>query len=267
MNVDPVTWDDLEKINTLRPDGWSDIVPDFQFYIKTAYCNPIKVELENEIIAVGTSISFGRSAWLAHIIVDKRHRGIGVGSLVVNELITLLESQGVETFSLLATEPGRPVYEKAGFRKVVDYVFMRRETPWQTRSISASIEPVQRHHVPAIMQLDRAVSGEDRRDLIEAHLQGAMVYARNAQVRGYYLPKLKEGLIVAEDEDAGLDLMEVKYATADKAVLPESNRAGLNFLLANGFAPTHSKGTRMIRGKTLNPALSKIYSRIGGNLG
>lgn len=267
MKVDPVTWDDLDQISTLRPEGWSDISADFKFYIKTAWCNPIKVESGNKIIAVGASISFGPTAWLAHIIVDKHYRRMGVGSFVVNELLLFLDSQGVQTCSLLATESGRPVYEKAGFRRVTDYVFMRRESPWQGSNISPSIVPAKDHHLQDILQLDKAVSGEDRKLLIEANLIDAMVYTRNNDVCGFYLPQLKEGLIVAEDEEAGLALMNVKYAAVDKAVLPQNNKAGVSFLLNNGFVPTQSKGTRMIRGDALHSSFSKMYSRIGGNLG
>ncbi len=84
---------------------------------------------------------------------------------------------------------------------------------------------------------------------------------------GYLIPGLREGLIVAENEEAGFALMNAKYATVDKAVLPADNKAGVDFLLKRGFADTGKKGTRMIRGKDIPWKPEMIYSRIGGNVG
>jgi len=81
------------------------------------------------------------------------------------------------------------------------------------------------------------------------------------------LPKLKQGPIFADTEEAGVALMEVKYAKVDNAVLPSENTTGIQFLQQNGFVKTARKGTRMILGKDFSWEPTKIYSRIGGNFG
>jgi hypothetical protein len=45
MNLEQVTYYDLQEIKRLQPDKWPDIVPDFEFYIKSVYCSPVKVIL------------------------------------------------------------------------------------------------------------------------------------------------------------------------------------------------------------------------------
>jgi len=61
--------------------------------------------------------------------------------------------------------------------------------------------------------------------------------------------------------------MKVKYASADKAVLPPDNLHGINFLKQHGFKITDTRGTRMILGKDINWQPEKVFSRIGGNYG
>jgi hypothetical protein len=84
---------------------------------------------------------------------------------------------------------------------------------------------------------------------------------------GYCIPTLKEGPIIAVDKVAGLELMKVKYRTSEKAVIPVENISALEFLLANGFKPTETRGTRMILGHEISWEPSNIYSRAGGNFG
>ena len=84
---------------------------------------------------------------------------------------------------------------------------------------------------------------------------------------GYLIPGLREGLIIAENDEAGFALMNAKYAKVDKAALPADNKTGIEFLLKHGFADSGKKGTRMILGKDSPWKPEMIYSRIGGNVG
>ena len=89
----------------------------------------------------------------------------------------------------------------------------------------------------------------------------------NNEIKGYYLPNLREGLIIAKSDIAGSELLKLKLPTHDKIVLPSDNLKGIEFLMNNGFIRSETKGTRMIRGKKINWNPKKIFSRIGGNLG
>jgi hypothetical protein len=115
--------------------------------------------------------------------------------------------------------------------------------------------------------LDRKITGENRELLLEQFLNNSQVYVENNEGLGYYIPDLKEGLIVADFDYAGIELMKLKYSKINVAGLPSANHAAIEFLLSNGFVDLNKKGTRMIWGKDLNWKPEKIYSRIGGNLG
>src|SRR5512141_2648406 len=110
MQIEPITNTDLDKIRTLQPEGWSDIVPDIAFYVTSDFCNPIKMTEGETIAGIGASIRFHRSAWLAHIIVDQGYRNKGIGFQIVSRLLEELKKSGTESCLLTATEMGQPVY-------------------------------------------------------------------------------------------------------------------------------------------------------------
>jgi N-acetylglutamate synthase-like GNAT family acetyltransferase len=267
MVFQPVTYNDLDEIRNLQPPDWSDIIPDFRFYLETKYCHPIKMETDGRIVGVAASIILGNTAWLAHIIVDINYRRQGIGYALVQELINSQENRSVKSFSLIATELGQPVYAKAGFKVAAEYVFLKRENPWPDQTVASQVVPFLEAYRSGIYELDREISGENRIVLLKDCLQNSMVYIRNKDVLGFYLPDLKEGLIYADTGEAGLELMKVKFAKIDKAALPSDNMTGISFLKQNGFGITEKKGTRMFLGNEINWQPRKIYSRIGGNLG
>ena len=81
----------MSEIKNLQPEGWSDIIPDFEYYIKSPFCNPIKTKINNKFIGIGTSIIFDKTSWLAQIIVDSNFRRRGIGQQIVQELLKNLD--------------------------------------------------------------------------------------------------------------------------------------------------------------------------------
>jgi GNAT superfamily N-acetyltransferase len=257
----------MEELRALQPEDWPDIIPDIEMYIRLPFCYPIKVMIDNKIAGIGTSIVFGETGWLAHIIVHPDFRNKGIGMKIVNELLDHQKSQHVSTSLLIATELGRPVYLKSGFKEVSNYVYLKREIEWAIHPVSKNIIPFKVDHLEQILKLDRHITGESRENLLVDYLSKSFVYLNRNIIEGYYIPNLKEGPIYAAHEKAGIELMKIKYATADKAVLPAENIAAISFLKQNGFIETNTKGTRMILGELINWRPEMVYSRIGGNLG
>ncbi len=267
MIFQEVTQNDIRDIKHLQPDGWPDIVPEFESYIQNRHCYPLKATIGNRIACLGSLMVFGKTGWLAHIIVDKDLRNRGIGTQITERLISDGTRKSVTTLLLIATEMGFPVYEKLGFRIVSEYLYYKREEPWQDFLLSPNIYPYEKSMDRAIFQLDREISGEDRRPILAECLGSSLVYLTENALEGIFMPDLGEGLIIARTPEAGLELMKVKYAKADSAVLPEQNQAGRDFLEQNGFTITAKKRTRMILGKDINWIPENIFSRIGGNYG
>jgi GNAT superfamily N-acetyltransferase len=267
MKFQPVTFCDLEEIKLLQPEGWGDIISDFDFYIKSDFCYPIKTKIDNKIAGVGASIAFENTGWLAHIIVDPGFRKQGIGFRIVEELLRILQSKSIETCLLLATELGQPVYTKFGFRIVTEYAYFNRYLPWSEKPVSKNIIDFCEEYRAQVYELDISISGENRQRLLAHYIETSSVYFNNGKIEGVYIPALKEGLIYANSVDAGIELMKMKYAKADKAVLPSDNINGIKFLKQNGFVEADTKGIRMVLGKDVNWKPEKIFSRIAGNFG
>ena len=129
MNIEPLTKKDLDQLAPLQPQGWSDIKPALQFYLANPFCHAVKIGTSKRVTGIGSGIVFGRTAWLAHIIVDPEFRGKGLAHKIVSHLLEKLTALQCESVSLIATDMGYPVYEKAGFKKQTDYVFLKKEAP------------------------------------------------------------------------------------------------------------------------------------------
>ncbi len=267
MITEAIKQEDFEQIKLLQPEGWSDITDNFQFYLDNDYCYPYKVIVENKLIGVGASIVLKNTAWLAHIIVDKNFRNQGIGYKITKYLIDDLEKKSIETVLLIATAMGEPVYKKLGFKVISNYLSLKRENPWKQTEISNDIIPYQHDYYSKILELDKEISGEDRMRLIESHIKNSMVYKENGEIKGFYIPDLGEGLVSAKDSKAGIELLKLKHGKVNKAVLPEENKTGINFLRENGFSKPEIKGKKMILGKSIYWKPECYYSRIGGNIG
>jgi len=263
----PVGIEDLPEISELQPADWSDIVPDLTYYIKSAFCYPIKATINCRIAGIGAVIIYGPTAWLAHIIVREEFRNRGIGLDMVNKLLKIPDGRFVKSYLLTATQMGKSVYERAGFSSVSGYLFMTRAKPWKEKYVSEKIVSFTEPHRDAVFRLDHLVSGEDRSLLLSDFISGTRVFVDKNVVKGYCISQLKEGPIVAETPEAGIELMKVKYRNSDKAVVPEENTIAYEFLKESGFMETETKGTRMVLGQDIPWQPLKIYSRAGGNFG
>lgn len=266
MILEPIVESDLQSLRELQPGGWPDIVPVYINYLRRPYCTPVKVILEGKIAGIGTAISWGKTAWLAHVIVAPERRNKGIGSFIVSQLLQILKNSGSETVSLIATEMGYPVYKKAGFTEQTDYVFFERETPLKNGCQSENILRMPPEDQAELFALDKKVSGEDRSALLAEEAGNCYLYRENGKTLGFYLPGLGEGLIIAENPAAGIELMKFKYSIAIKGALPAENKEGIGFFKENGFHKGE-KAKRMIWGKEFSWHPEQIYARIGGNLG
>ena len=267
MKFEPIYQCDLEEIKHLQPDDWNDIIPEIEFYIRSTFCFPVKVSMDNCIVGIGAAIIYDTTAWLAHIIVDRAYRNRGIGFQIVQELLRKNENTRIKTYLLTATELGKPVYTRAGFRPVAEYVFMNREKAIPEETSSTPIIPFEERYRHQVLQMDRRVSAENREFLISGAIHDAKLYTEGDDLSGFFIPGLGEGPVVADTVEAGLELMKIKCPSVNRVVLPADNLTGIEFLHQKGFFPTAIKGTRMILGKDLNWQPTKIYSRIGGNLG
>lgn len=263
----PLQIQDLPHIGHLQPKGWDNMLQSILSYCMQPFCRPIKVLEGDRIIGVGNIVLHQGSGWLSHIIVDSAHRGKGVGQQIVEHLLDIAAEHRLASVNLIATDLGAPVYEKAGFRPVGDYIYLKKIDNWIFKGIPDNVRSGTSIDHHQIFELDRQISGENRVKLIEDHVKNCIVFDHKGTVEGYYLPHLGQGPIYALTGRAGLALMALKYSSADIAVLPKANTVGVDFLVQRGFEIKNNTAIRMVYGQETLWQPQHIYSRIGGNHG
>ena len=266
MNIQTLEHNDINVLTELTPDGWQNIVPIFDFYTKSSFCFPIKVVHDNKIVGVGTTIIHNDVAWLAHIIVHPDRRNQGIGQLITQTLIDSIKTKSCDTIHLIATDLGAPVYEKLGFVTETEYLFFKDIKPHQSWRISKNIVPFADNFRKQIESLDYQVSLEHRMFQVEQHLENGFVYLEDNKVEGYYLPTFGEGLIVAYTTSAGVELIKFRLISKENAAFPIDNLIAAAFFHQHNFKEFKT-AKRMRLGKKKNWQPTKIYNRIGGNLG
>lgn len=267
IEFDKINAGHIHELASLQPNGWDDITQAFDFFSRSSFCYPVKIVADNKLVGVGNAVTFNNSAWLSHIIVGEKSRNKGFGFYIVEHLLHYLKSKYFETILLIASHLGQSVYKKFGFKTVSNYIYLERKEPWIDKNISDKIVAYESRFYAPIIKLDNQISGEEREPLLKDFIDNSFVYVEDEEVKGFYIPTLGEGQIFADTTEAGIELMKLKYAKSDIAVIPEDNKAGLQFLLNNGFGPSKTTGKRMILGNQVSWQANKYYSRISGDFG
>ena len=266
MVIESVMPEDICNLSDLQPEGWDDIKPHFEFYVRSAFCDPIKLIFEGKLAGVGTSICHKNTAWLAHIIVNKYYRNKGFGYSITKSLVERLTAKRFRTVYLDATELGYPIYLKAGFTVETEYYHFSGECSGIETHVSHSITSYKKKYLDEVLKLDRKISGEYRMQILKEHLNKANIYFYKDKVRGVYFPTLRDGLIIASTKKAGIELLKLLIKTRDYAAMPAENITAQEFLRENKYSLARTS-KRMIFGKPRKWEPANLYSRISGGLG
>lgn len=266
MEIQPFEIADLPALSLLNPPDWDDVTPAFRYYLKTSFCHVLKVVADGKPIGVGATIHHVDTIWLSHIMVHQDFRNQGIGNIITQALVAYAQEQGFKTIFLIATALGYPVYLKNGFVVETEYLHFKKRNPEQVFQPSERIRPLTSRDQEAVFYLDEITTGEKRIEKLKEGLMDAVVFEDHGKVQGFYLPALGDGIIVADNPEAGIDLMKYRLQQKFNAALPEGNTAGVEFLMANDFELVMApKRMRLGEPRKWRPA--NLYNRIGGNLG
>src|SRR6187431_2112813 len=216
MTIETLNNSDVSLLDELQPSGWGTILPAHEFYTtNTDFCSSIRINNDTKIVGIGTTVIHNDVAWLAHIIVHSENRNQGIGQLITQSLVKDSQAKKCDTIYLIATDLGAPVYTKAGFETETEYLFFKDIKAEESWRISGNILPFHPDHKTAIAAIDKLTSGEDRMFHLERHLKDGFVYHNKTVIEGFYLPTFGEGLILATSEEAGIQLMKIRFRDHD----------------------------------------------------
>jgi predicted N-acetyltransferase YhbS len=216
-------------------------------------------DLDGELVGAAAGALFGASGWVGGVAVAPERRRAGLGGALTEAVVAQLRERQAATVQLLATELGRPVYERLGFVAEAEYRTLAgppAPRP-QARGGTAGVRAGRPSDRAAVLALDRLATGEDRSRLLDSLWPAGGLVAGDGDdgPRGFHLasPWRNGGATVAADPETGLALLEAVRRGDGGEVsvsLPAGNRAGLLALAAAGFRE-RSATTRMRLGPPL----------------
>ena len=215
--------------------GWTGRRVLFDYYAARGDCALFVAEVDGAVVGTaGATIFPGAPAtgWVHGIVVRPGRQRSGLGARLTEAAIAWLRDRSADAVLLLATDAGRPVYERLGFAAGERYgSFAWPAAVPDTSVVTRSMQPAD---FPAACALDQAATGEDRRGFIESFASSGWVATRAAEVVGFHLAcPWGGGPAIARDAPTGLALLRLAASVQRgprRLGLPEANHAAVRYL-------------------------------------
>lgn len=98
--------------------GWNQTPQDWQNLLDLVPEGCFGLECDGVLAATTTVVCYGRAlAWIGMVLTDPAYRGRGFARRLMDHALQYLDERRVGWIKLDATEMGRPIYERLGFRQ------------------------------------------------------------------------------------------------------------------------------------------------------
>ena len=251
----------------------------FDFAVRQPNCDTLVADLDGELFGTGVGSANGSAGWVGTIFVDAAHRGGGLGRALTQAVIERLESRGCSTLVLVATQLGRPIYDKLGFDVQGWYVIHEAAGIEAGEGNGAAIrtQPIAASDLEAVAALDRTATGEDRSALLAtlsraADDAGWTMRGEGGELDGFVLrPPWGGGATIARSFDAAIAVLHHRRERAGpdrrvRAGVLDENTPGIEWLRANGWSEAW-RAVRMARGAPLDWRPEMIWGQFNFALG
>ncbi len=273
--IRPMTPADVEPVTAaiLRED-WGDRRLNLEFVTRHEETHPFVADADGVVIGTGVVSLNGPVAWIGTVWVEPAWRRRGIGLELTRATIDTAESAGCRTLVLIATEAGRPMYERLGFEVQTWYRIL--EAPGlEGDEADPRIRAYRSSDMATIAALDAAATGEDRAHLLRAFANAdtARVLEREDGSLGGFVVRAPWGggaTIAPRLEDAEAILHDRRRAGGAgkrvRAGLVAENESGLERLAATGWTEAW-RAPRLIRGEPLRWQPKAIWGQFNFALG
>lgn len=247
--------------------GWNQTADDWRMLISLAPESCLGIEVAGELASTTALLCYGQKlAWIGMVLTRERFRGRGLARRLLSHALELADQRKIESVKLDATDQGKPLYEKSGFRFEQPVERWSRMMKDKTSKISSQKDPTSKW-----IAADGEAFGADRSQLLNKlaernpalSLSNAFLLTRSGRTTAYLGP------CVSADERQARILIErcVQNTNATIAwdILPQNNNA-VAIAKSLGFAPRRHL-TRMVRGKDLRGKEEFIYAIAGFEFG
>jgi ribosomal protein S18 acetylase RimI-like enzyme len=263
-------------IGLARAQGWRDRRRFYDFVFRVPTCQPVVALADGRVVGTGLATAQGSVGWLGAIAVEAAWRRLGIGRAITEELCRRLRAAGCTTLSLEATDDGRPMYERMGFRLAATYHQLQAghlpDAP--VAPAGARVRRLEPADLPAICELDRLATCEDR-SVALAVMAGdgrGRVMARDGAVCGFLVPAERAyGPVIAPRFEDGLFLLDLHRHViptgADvRAGIPDPHAAAWRELRSRGWNETW-QAPRLILGPDVPWRPDWIWGQMNSAMG
>jgi ribosomal protein S18 acetylase RimI-like enzyme len=217
-------------------------------------------------------------ASIGMVIVDESCRGMGLGRQVTQACVDSVSAR--TAIMLIATEQGKPLYERMGFVPVscVHKYLCDRYQPAQPkppdhpdRPDRVSVIPCRQEHFDSVVRLDREAAGADRSRFLRERIEQAKEYVialdQRDHVVGYALSvqgpvHLVIGPIVAPDREIAAllaDKLAGGYPGRLRIDVPCGREDFLPFLESRGFRKANQPPVMVKNARQLPKRSGTLY--------
>ena len=254
--IRPMTPADVDPIvEAFLREQWGDRRPNLAFATTHPQSRPFVADADGVVVGTSLLTLNGPVGWIGTIWVEPAWRRRGVGLALTQVAIDTAEAEGCATLALVATDAGRPMYERLGF-EVQTWSRVLEAPGFETRAADPRIRPFRPDDLAAMATLDAAATAEDRAHLLAAFAtpDTARVLARDDGTLGGFVvrPPWGGGATIAPRLADALAVLDARRLGAGpgrsvRAGLLAENEAGLDRLAAAGWTESY-RAPRLIRG-------------------
>ena len=261
-------------------DDWGDRRSWFEFAVAHPACRVYVADDDaGGILGTGVATINGPVGWNGTIWVTSSARGQGLGRALTEAPIEAAQAVGCRTLVLVATDAGRPLYERLGF--AVQTWYRTMEAPGLAASgpagqeTDAAVRAFRADDLAAMAALDRTATGEDRRHLLAAFSTpdaARVVTDASDRPTGFVIrAPWGGGATIAPRHEDALALLHARRVAAGpdrrvRAGILLENEAGADALAAHGWTEAW-RAPRLVRGDPLEWQPGQIWGQFSHALG
>ncbi|MEM4265047.1 MAG: GNAT family N-acetyltransferase [Thermoplasmata archaeon] len=284
--VRQMTTDDAPRIlELINIEGWSYHLSEIERMLKLSPGSSIVACTAGGIIGGITAFTMDDRCVLGHVVIESKWRKKGIGSILINALISNEEKKGIDIFDVFSVKEAVPFYKRHGFRSVETLdTYARVLTASDREPVSDNkVRRLTDADISQLAELDESVSGFCRKALLECLMrdfpENSLGLFDRGELKGFLLARTNEimsdigpWIMSSPDEiDAEILFKAVlgKLPIGRKAILgvPETNSTAKKILERHGFA-IEFHNYRLVRSKSaVSPFSPGIFSISGFELG
>ena len=253
--------------------GWNQIPEDWQMLMALQPRNCFAIEADGRLVATTTLLCYSqRLAWLGMVLTSANYRGRGFARRLLGAALDHADSLGVETVKLDATDEGKPIYEKFGFKAEQPIERWSRPASGPLQPSESRISRSSSSLSPHLRELDSQAFGTDRSNVLQTLAQRSTLELKSNAFLFSRLGRTSQhlGPCIAEDPTGAreiiISVVNASVHTNWSWDLLPANKNAVALASESGFTRQRCL-TRMVRGKPLHGREQMVFAIAGFELG